>query len=100
MRRAVLVVNPFATRVTEERVEAVRAALERGASVETLFNLNKETKALNVDPPHDPGVDPFHDTRMIAKLGVGTTLFKSLSAALGFRLRSFCSCRLITVCRC
>ena len=37
MRRAVLVVNPFATRVTEERVEAVRAALERGASVETLF---------------------------------------------------------------
>jgi diacylglycerol kinase family enzyme len=37
MRRAVLVVNPFATKVTEERVEAVRAELERGASVETLF---------------------------------------------------------------
>jgi diacylglycerol kinase family enzyme len=37
MRRAVLVVNPFATRVTEQRVEAVRAALERGARVETLF---------------------------------------------------------------
>jgi diacylglycerol kinase family enzyme len=37
MRRAVLVVNPFASRVTEERVEAVRAELERGASVETLF---------------------------------------------------------------
>ena len=37
MRRAVLVVNPFASQVTEERVEAVRAELERGASVETLF---------------------------------------------------------------
>jgi diacylglycerol kinase family enzyme len=36
MRRAVLVVNPFASRVTEERVEAVRAELERGATVETL----------------------------------------------------------------
>ena len=37
MRRAVLVVNPFASQVTDERVAAVRAELERGASVETLF---------------------------------------------------------------
>jgi diacylglycerol kinase family enzyme len=37
MRRAVLVVNPFATQVTEERVDAVRAELERGATVETLL---------------------------------------------------------------
>jgi diacylglycerol kinase family enzyme len=37
MRRAVLVVNPFATRVSEERVEGVRTELERAASVETLF---------------------------------------------------------------
>ena len=37
MRRAVLVVNPFATQVTEERVEAVRAELSRGAAVETLL---------------------------------------------------------------
>src|SRR5919197_3462070 len=37
MRRAVLVVNPVASKVTEERVEAVRAELERGAHVETLF---------------------------------------------------------------
>jgi diacylglycerol kinase family enzyme len=37
MRRAVLVVNPFASQVTDERVEAVRAELERGASVEVLF---------------------------------------------------------------
>ena len=36
MRRAVLVVNPFASQVTDERLEAVRAQLERGASVETL----------------------------------------------------------------
>jgi len=57
------------------------------ASIEAFFNLNKETKALNVDPPHDPGVDAFHDTRLVGKLGVSTTLFKSLSAAIGFRLR-------------
>jgi len=57
------------------------------ASVEAFFNLNKETKALNYDPPHAPGVDAFHDTRLIGKLGVSTTLFKSLSAAIGFRLR-------------
>jgi hypothetical protein len=57
------------------------------ASVEAFFNLNNESKALNVDPPHDPGVDAFHDTRVIGKLGVSTTLFKSLSAAIGFRLR-------------
>jgi diacylglycerol kinase family enzyme len=37
MRRAVLVVNPFASRVTEERVDAVRAELERAATVETLL---------------------------------------------------------------
>ena len=57
------------------------------ASVEAFFNLNKETKALNYDPPHDPGVDAFHDTRFISKLGVSTTLFKSLSAGINFRLR-------------
>jgi hypothetical protein len=57
------------------------------ASVEAFFNLNKETKALNVDPPHNPGVDAFHDTRVIGKLGVSTTVFKSLSAAINFRLR-------------
>jgi len=57
------------------------------ASVEAFTNLNKETKALNVDPPHGPGVDPFHDTRVIGKVAVSTTLFKSLSVALGFRLR-------------
>src|SRR2546421_1398189 len=37
MRRAVLVVNPCASQVTDERVEAVRAELERGSSVEMLF---------------------------------------------------------------
>ena len=37
MRRAVLVVNPFASQVTEQRVQAVRAELERGATVDTLF---------------------------------------------------------------
>ncbi|HEY7373549.1 MAG TPA: DUF481 domain-containing protein [Polyangia bacterium] len=65
----------------------ITSATGATASVEAFFNLNKEGKALNVDPPHDPGVAAFHDTRVIGKLGVSTTLFKSLSAALGFTIR-------------
>ena len=37
MRRAVLIVNPFATRVTEEAVRLVEEELDRVASVETLL---------------------------------------------------------------
>jgi hypothetical protein len=65
----------------------ITSATGATASVEAFFNLNKETKALNVDPPHDPGVAAFHDTRVIGKLAVSTTLFKSLSVALGFIIR-------------
>jgi hypothetical protein len=65
----------------------VTSATGATASVEAFFNLNKEGKALNIDEPHNPGVDPFHDTRVIGKLGVSTTLFKSLSVALGFSIR-------------
>ena len=65
----------------------VTSATGATASVEAFFNLNKEGKALNVDPPHNPGVDAFHDTRVIGKLGISTTLFKSLSAALGFTIK-------------
>lgn len=36
MKRAVLIVNPFATRVTDERVAAVERALMRGAYVRTV----------------------------------------------------------------
>ena len=65
----------------------ITSATGATASVEAFFNLNKETKALNIDPPHDPGVAAFHDTRVIGKLAVSTTLFKSLSVALGFTIR-------------
>jgi hypothetical protein len=65
----------------------ITSSMGATASVEAFFNLNKETKALNVDPPHDPGVAAFHDTRVIGKLGISTNLFKSLSAALSFSIR-------------
>jgi len=55
-------------------------------SVEALFNLNTEGKAISVDT-RMPGVDPFKDTRVVGKLGVTTTLLKSLSMSLGFTLR-------------
>ena len=69
--------------------ETLKITPESGAtaSVETFLNLNKEDKALNVNPPHGPGVDALHDTRVIGKLGFSTTLWKSLSAAVGFTLR-------------
>jgi diacylglycerol kinase family enzyme len=37
VRRAVLIVNPFATAVTEERIAAVQGALGRAAEVDTIF---------------------------------------------------------------
>jgi hypothetical protein len=56
------------------------------ASVEAFFNLNKESKALNhVDG--STGVDPFKDTRVVAKAALTTTVVKSLSIAVGFRIR-------------
>ena len=57
-------------------------------SIEALFNLNKET-ALNANDEtgHTKGVDAFKDTRIVGKLGLTTTLRKSLSLALGFTLR-------------
>lgn len=59
------------------------------ASVEALLNLNKEAKALDAssNPPGALGVSAFHDTRVIAKLGITTTLLARLSVGLGFTLR-------------
>jgi hypothetical protein len=59
------------------------------ASVEALFNLNTETNALVASPstPGEKGVDPFHDTRLIGKLGITTTLRKRLSIAFGFTVK-------------
>ncbi|HEY4394506.1 MAG TPA: DUF481 domain-containing protein [Polyangia bacterium] len=56
------------------------------ASFEALFNLNKESNALNVSTGM-PGVDAFHDTRLNAKVGLTTTLFAKLSIGFGFTLK-------------
>jgi Protein of unknown function, DUF481 len=68
--------------------ETLKLSAQTGiaASIEALFNLNKEGNAISVGT-HMPGVDPFKDTRVIGKLSVTTTLLKSLSMSLGFTLK-------------
>ena len=56
------------------------------ASAEAFLNLNQEAKALNVNTKM-PGVDAFHDTRAVGKLGLTTTVMKRLSVGFGFTLR-------------
>jgi hypothetical protein len=56
------------------------------ASVEALFNLNKEGKALSVKDRKE-GVSPFKDTRVNAKLGLSTNLWSSLSFGFSFTLK-------------
>ena len=56
------------------------------ASVEALFNLNKEGSALKY-PNGTVGVDSFDDTRVNGKLGLTTTLYKRMSISFGFLLR-------------
>jgi hypothetical protein len=56
------------------------------ASVEALFNLNKETKAINVNDG-SPGVKAFKDTRVNAKVGLSTNLWKQLSFGFSFALK-------------
>jgi len=56
------------------------------ASVEALFNLNKEGKAFNSKNGH-PGVDAFKDTRINGKVGLSTNLWKSLSFGFGFTVK-------------
>jgi len=62
------------------------AATGISASLEALFNLNKEGAAINVDSGQ-PGVDAFEDTRIIGKAALTTNLRKQLSIAFGFTLR-------------
>ena len=61
---------------------------ETGATVslEALFNLNAEDKALNVNTGM-PGVEALHDTRVIGKAGLTTTLAKRLSIGFTFTLK-------------
>jgi hypothetical protein len=56
------------------------------ASVEAFLNLNREGAATNVDNKM-PGVDAFKDTRVNAKLGLTTTLYKQVSIGFGFTLK-------------
>ena len=56
------------------------------ASVEALFNLNKEGSALQY-PGGATGVDAFDDTRVNGKLGLTTTLYKRMSISFGFLIR-------------
>jgi len=55
-------------------------------SVEALFNLNRETKALNASNGNT-GVDAFHDLRINGKLGISTNLFKKLALGVSFTLK-------------
>ncbi len=68
--------------------ETFKLAAQTGlsGSVEALFNLNKEGGALNAKD-NTKGVDAFKDTRFVGKLGVTTTLVKSLSVGLGYTLK-------------
>jgi hypothetical protein len=56
------------------------------ASVESLFNLNTETKALNVNTG-TPGVDAFHDIRVNGKVGFTATLFAKLAIGFGLTIK-------------
>lgn len=68
--------------------EALKLSAATGinASVEALFNLNKEGAAIDVNT-NMPGVDAFKDTRVNGKLGLTTTLYKQLSIGFGFTLK-------------
>jgi hypothetical protein len=63
------------------------------ASVEALFNLNRESEALNAatgnipNMPATAGVDAFKDTRVNGKVGFTTTIFKRLAIGFGVTVR-------------
>jgi len=58
-------------------------------SLEALFNLNKESGALDVSDAtgNTKGVKAFKDTRLIGKAGISTRLYKSLSIGFSFALK-------------
>jgi hypothetical protein len=58
------------------------------ASVEALFNLNKEAKAINAkSEAREAGVDAFKDIRLNAKLGLSTNLWNNLSFGFSVALK-------------
>jgi hypothetical protein len=56
------------------------------ASVEALFNLNSEDKAVDASTGR-PGVKAFKDTRVNSKVGLSTNLWKSLSFGFSFAVK-------------
>ena len=56
------------------------------ASVEALFNLNKENKAIDASTGNK-GVKAFKDTRINGKLGLSTNLWKQLSFGFSFAVK-------------
>jgi hypothetical protein len=68
--------------------ETFKLAAQTGlaGSLEALFNLNREGGALNATN-NTKGVDAYHDTRVVGKLGLTTTIFKSLGVGLGYTLK-------------
>jgi hypothetical protein len=62
------------------------AATGATASVEALFNLNKEGAAIDVNTSM-AGVDAFKDIRVNGKLGLTTTVYKQLSIGFSFTLK-------------
>jgi hypothetical protein len=56
------------------------------ASVEALFNLNREGKAINASNDK-PGVGPLKDTRVNGKVALSTNLWKQLSFAFSFSFK-------------
>ncbi len=64
----------------------ISAATGINASIEALFNLNKEGAAVNVSTGQT-GVSAFNDTRVNGKVGLTTTLLKQLSIGFGFTLK-------------
>lgn len=62
------------------------AATGATASIEALFNLNKEGAAIDVNTSM-PGVAAFKDTRVNGKVGLTTTLLKQLSIGFGFTIK-------------
>ena len=56
------------------------------ASIEALFNLNKETKAINASDG-TTGVDAFKDIRVNGKVGLSTNLWRQLSFGFSFAFK-------------
>jgi large conductance mechanosensitive channel len=55
-------------------------------SIEAFLNLNREGAAIDAQN-RTVGVEPFHDTRIIGKVNLTTTLWKRLGVGFGFTVR-------------